>query len=216
MGETVSPGRGSKYSARDSVFPSDLEDFFSEFLPSREETARFVESAVRSSDSAPRKMVNTVKRMVSLADDTEGIRPGRDSVKIVFLVTALESLYHLAGSQKSKADMVRHFFQSGMPQPKRELILAKVTRVKDSSGPPAEGIPISMEEFADIILEVRNTFAHEGIYWGFSFGRRLNTLPVRGESRAYEVNLTFGEFRKALVAGMINHVSSYISRGSQV
>lgn len=50
----------------------------------------------------PRRMLNTVNRLVSVASDMEKIRPGKDIFKIIFLVTCVETLQQLSGKTEPK------------------------------------------------------------------------------------------------------------------
>ena len=53
-------------------------------------------------DKTPRRIMNQIKYLVSLANDIEKIRPARDSLRIVFLQTCIESLYKLSEDNAGK------------------------------------------------------------------------------------------------------------------
>lgn len=53
-------------------------------------------------DFIPGRMVNTAERLVSAARDMEQIRHGKDVLKVVFLVTCVETLQNLIGKSGSK------------------------------------------------------------------------------------------------------------------
>lgn len=52
-------------------------------------------------DKTPRRMMNQIQHLVSIANDIDQIRPGRDPLRIFFIKTCLEALCALSGMKKS-------------------------------------------------------------------------------------------------------------------
>lgn len=78
--------------------------------------------AIFDSVFIPRRMLNTVERLVMAARDMEQIRRGKDVFKIVFLVTCVESLQNLIGYGKSKRDQLFDFFENYVNDGDKEYI----------------------------------------------------------------------------------------------
>lgn len=173
---------------------SELLAFYQEFLDDRSELERFLGQAVfYPNNNVPRRMVNTVERLVTLADDIEQVRKGKDGLKIFFLVVCIESLNVLANPQTatSKVGMVIDFFENHICPEDKEFVLQMVTRsladqrfnvykedfesVEEYEIRQTQKVDrsfttsITIETFARIINEVRNIFAHQGSYWEFHF-----------------------------------------------
>lgn len=171
----------------------ELLEFYKEFSEDSVELEGFLRESLFYPNNIPRKMVNIVEWLVTLADDTEKIRKGRDGLKIFFLVVCIESLYVLAnpGKKLYKIEMVINFFKNQISDEDRDYILKNVKRdlgdsrfnvFREDDESPDEyerrlnekvdlsfNTDISAEIFAKMINEVRNMFAHEGNFWEFHF-----------------------------------------------
>lgn len=158
-------------------------------------------------------MINIIERLVTLADDMDQIRPGRDSLKILFLVICIESLNVLAGVEDSKLNMVLKFFSEDISDDDRNYILDNVKRsladerfnilkwdIEQSQNYNEQlrnnvyksfNIDIEITIFARIINEVRNKFVHEGNYWDFSFSDSdyslMNLILIEENTEEYRL-----------------------------
>lgn len=181
------------------LYPKLLE-FFSPYVSDKEEIAAFITQALRLRQNViPRRMLNSIERLVTLADDTEIIRPGKHPLKIFYFVVCIETLYSLSGSSLSKLGMVKDFFNSYILEQDKELILKgfrrdlsdnrfNVHRLPEETfveyearlnGPTVDrtfNTQVTMEIFASVINELRNCFAHEGDYWQFHFAESDHTV----------------------------------------
>ncbi len=119
----------------------------------------------------PRRMMNQIQRFVSLANDIEQIRPGRDPLKILFFRVCLESLCSL--SQKKKCDFFANI-ETYMSDEGKAYITDhfQLTSWKFESTdstldnfPQNVEIPLSLDELLYIIKSVRDISVHEGDYW---------------------------------------------------
>ncbi len=181
------------------LYPKLLE-FFSPYVSDKEEIAAFITQVLRLRQNLiPRRMLNSIERLVTLADDTEIIRPGKHPLKIFYFVVCIETLYSLSGSNLSKLGMVKDFFNSYILEQDKQLILNGFRRdLSDNrfnvhrqpeetfvqyearlNGPTVDrtlNTQVTMEIFARVINELRNCFAHEGDYWKFHFAESDHTV----------------------------------------
>lgn len=54
-------------------------------------------------------MINSIERLITIADDMEIIRKGKHNLKIFYFVVCIETLYVLAGVELNKGMMVKDF-----------------------------------------------------------------------------------------------------------
>ncbi|HAG11859.1 MAG TPA: hypothetical protein DCK76_10925 [Desulfotomaculum sp.] len=216
----------------------ELGDFYGEFFPSKQKAESFIKSILSFQDSnIPRRMINSITRLISLADDIEQIRKGDFGLKIFFIVVCIEALNVLAGKKDmSKIDMLIDFFNNKISVRDRQLILDNVKRISSSERLTEENYgeyinsavngtikkDIDIEEFALIINNMRNLFVHEGIGWEFTFSdgkeHAMNIIDFpqkqyRGwvnQERIYDVNLKYSDFRMICVKGLINFLREYL------
>jgi hypothetical protein len=194
-------------------------------------------------------MILTVHNILEIVDDIEKIRPGYDGLKIFFYVVCIESLIELSldGQKTSGAAMVIEFFENYILEKDKIYILEKVKRsladeLYDPSKKESEtehqyeertaqnkiytngfcSEEINIEIFARMITEVRNVFAHQGIYYGFSFPdteypmiNSINICEKYGKKnnvkveRIYDVGLSYSDFKKICIYGFINFINKY-------
>ncbi|MGM1047012.1 MAG: hypothetical protein ACQEXX_12810 [Bacillota bacterium] len=176
----------------------------------------------------PRVMINSVQRLVTLADDIEKIRPQKNALKSFFLVVCIESLYSLARDKRKKYEMVIDFFENYISKEDQIYILERIERsfADDMFIPGHEfNESISIEIFARIISEVRNIFTHQGDYWSFNFASFDPDTPVlqsiiveeersKGKAkRLYEIRFDYDSFREICIKGFISYINKYIECG---
>ena len=84
------------------------ESFFHPYFRCQEELNDFFYSVFQHDtiSKKPRQMMNYIRWYVSLANDIDKIRPGKDPLRILFLRIGLESLCKVDGSS------LKEFFQS--------------------------------------------------------------------------------------------------------
>jgi len=63
--------------------------FYRPFFPTEQEALSFVESCESSAPPAAKIMIRQAQRLVTLADDTEKIRPHHEALKILFLMRSI-------------------------------------------------------------------------------------------------------------------------------
>lgn len=174
--------------------------------------------------ATPRLMLNNVMRLSTLANDMEKIRPGKDALKIAYLVTCIEALYHLSGKgqELKKIGIVIDFFEHYLFVDDKNSILKKVKRSWANYIPGQEfDRDINIEVFARIINETRNIFLHEGDYWSISLSHMncpqlqiINVEEARGTGKqesTYEFELKYEELHCMCVRAFINFIERYVN-----
>ncbi|MFD0680354.1 MULTISPECIES: hypothetical protein [unclassified Paenibacillus] len=180
----------------DELLPR-LVEFFANYIEEKSELTILVSNILKfRSNNSPRRMLNSVERLVSLADDMDVIRRGKHSLKIFYFVVCIETLYSLANIEMNKTMILIDFFNKYIEEADAQLIVKCVRRslgderysFRETSGEYNQTMndrwntEIDMEIFARVINELRNIFAHEGDYWGFHFADSdsavLNTIIV--------------------------------------
>ena len=81
-----------------------LEKFYRPYFPSAETLRDFSVQVFKCDniDKTPRRIINQIERFVQIANDIEIIRPGNDSLRIVFLQTCIEAIYKLSEDNGGK------------------------------------------------------------------------------------------------------------------
>jgi hypothetical protein len=181
-------------------------DFYAPFFPSREATELFVGELEKLSRDAPRHrakiLMHQTQRLVSLADDMERIREGKQSLQLVFLIICCENVaklfHHFEEDGQSKA-YVRRFFDEFLVDDDRER-LARALTTHDLQA-------LSIREVADTLYAVRCDVVHEGNYWGFHFHN--GRMPMLNTDPDVNVNIQFSELRNIVVRGAIQAITRY-------
>lgn len=215
----------------DEYLLPELLAFYSEFFTDNPEAELFIKEILSYRESnIPRRMINSIERLVTIADKMDLIKKGNASLKIFFIVVCIETLNTLAEIDIGKLKMVTNFFTDYVSREHQEYILSKVKRSLadsryDSHTPFDTDIDIGI--FAHIINELRNKFAHEGNYFSFSFADRddlalINSLTIHEtreeqkrngrnfkQERVYDIKLQYRDFRFICVNGMIRFAKEY-------
>ncbi len=181
-------------------------NFYAPFFPSREATALFVGALEELDRDTPRHrakiLMHQTQRLVSLADDVETIRPGKQSLQLVFLIICCENvakLFHDFGEDGQSKAYVRRFFDEFLVDADRGRLAGGLTR--------HDLQPLSIREIADTLYAVRCDVVHEGNYWGFHFhdGR----MPMLNTDPDVNVYIQFSELRDVVVRGAIQAITRY-------
>ena len=211
-----------------------LVDFYKNYIDDIDELKRFMKDVFEchknTNDNIPRLMINNTMRLSMLANDMEIIRPGKDAIKITYLVTCIETLYKISckttdrdGRKLNKVTTIIDFFNTYIFDDDKSVILNKVQRnYADNYFETKEEFDrnISIEIFARIINETRNVFVHEGDYWSISLSHmdcpELKIINVEEghregkQERAYEYQLKYEEFHHICVRAFINYIQQYM------
>lgn len=151
---------------------SEMSDFYKGNFESEEDMIAFFVKVFKNDESekTPRRMMNQVQRLVSIANDIDKIRPGRDPLRIFFIKTCLEALCALSGTKKTT---FYESFPAHMSAEGRAYILDNfsLTGFDDVyMGHTYEASHnLTIDDFFEIIKAVRDIVAHEGNYWEMQF-----------------------------------------------
>ncbi len=120
-----------------------------------------------------RQMLYQVQRFVSLANDIDKLRPGRDCLRMLFIKFCLESLCSLSGhtnKQKSQfyAKFIGCFSEQGKQYILSNFVLSGFEDVYCGHVYEAHH-NLTLEDFFEIIKVTRDMVVHEGIYWEMQF-----------------------------------------------
>lgn len=203
-----------------------------------------LQNGERVSDTVfiPRRMVNTVERLVSAAHDMERIRPGKDIFKLIYLVTCVETLQKLSGSKSSKRKMFIAFFEENVDPRDKAFISEHFECFKDSeqlyewvgSGQVKGEEEIDpFKQFLKMLHEYRNSAVHEGKYWDHCFPqdaeypllcsldvdfRIFEALPKKERiirhkvPYGFRISFTYLTFEKIFIRTCIIFIQKYMKR----
>lgn len=84
---------------------------------------------------------------------------------------------------------------------------------------------IMIEQFALLLISIRNAVAHEGIYWNLSFKGELEGDPnmvnvIKSklkkdqgyEEITYDIGLKYTEFKRITIKGFISFINDYFEK----
>jgi hypothetical protein len=139
---------------------SEMNDFFSAVFGNEEKL-----------NYAPRRMMNRVRYLVSLANNIENISSEFDALRIVLLQACIEGLHKLS---KSNAKHNQFFFNNCNEEDSQYIIkhfdifdIAPCLENGGLDGDASENYDnnMSLVLFAEILKETRNIVLHEGDFW---------------------------------------------------
>ena len=176
----------------------------------------------------PRRMLNSVMRLVLAARDMELIRRGKDSFKLLYIFSCVETLTTLAepNSNKSKREMFSSFFEENLLYNDEILIKKLIKRRAGDEDFSFSDTELSIREFANILYEFRNSAAHEGQYWDCCFKNSRGDYPMSflveidiqsfkrkaKKEHCYTTELDYRTFDGIFVRICIQFIQNYINR----
>lgn len=227
-------------------YRTETEDFYRQFFHSTEEMLDFFLAVFKANraDNRPRQMMNQICRFISLANDIEVIRPGRDPLRILFLRICLESLCALS-CEKSKGTFFKKFEKCISPEGQQYILnhfsLSYIEpgyaldKQKQLLFNDCSRYTLTIQDFFDMIRCVRNTVVHDGDYWSMQlFARDSESIwlvhmttdekiiscyqPTKGEQITYhfETTLIYERFIFYFTAGCIQYLKNYLVEREQV
>jgi len=151
---------------------SEMSDFYRGNFESEEDMIAFFVKVFKNdeNDKTPRRMMNQVQHLVSIANDMDKIRPGRDPLRIFFIKTCLEALCALSGMKKTffYESFPAHMSAEGRAYILDNFLLTGVDDVYMGQAYEASH-ELTIDDFFEIIKAVRDIVAHEGNYWEMQF-----------------------------------------------
>ena len=170
----------------------------------------------------PRRMLNTVQRLVSAARDMEMIRKGKDVFKIIYIITCIESLMKLAGENGSKKEVIFNFVTKNISDLDKELIVKRFSHVSDDFEIDSSNDDAKLLQFLGVLNELRNIGIHEGDLWDAVFGDHEQPLifcvnldiekfsTKNKKPHCFKSKLTYGEFEAIIVRTAISFIADYV------
>lgn len=210
-----------------------MSGFYRRYFESEEDMIAFFVRVFKNdeNDKTPRRMMNQVQHLVSIANDIDKIRPGRDPLRILLIKTCLEALCALSGmknvafyesfptymSDEGKAYVLENFLLTGFD----DAYMGQTYKVSHE---------LTIDDFFEIIKAVRDIVAHEGNYWGMQFFVRdddsgwITTLQTDREilssykyhqnnmMRTYnfETTMQYDQFEYHFIKACIAYILTYI------
>lgn len=168
-------------------YRTEYTDFYRQFFNNEEDLNAFFTQVFINDDTdkVPRRMMNQVQRFVSLSNDIEQIRPSRDSLKIVFLRTCIESLCKLAckNNQRQESENKRNFLSKYLETEEIQYILdnfvftglipnENMDEKEQMLFDTKRNYALTIDDFGMIMFKVRGMVVHEGDYWSMQFFSR--------------------------------------------
>lgn len=180
-------------------------------------------SVIYDADFIPRRMLNTVERLVTAARDMDQIRRGKDVFKAVFLVTCVETLQKLSGKSGSKKDLLFAFFEDYTSEDDKRYISERFTH-NDEEG--LEKTEDAFRQFISALNEYRNCATHEGEYWDFCFNNNRNGYPMllvldidlenfsprNKKEHCFQTLISYNDFESVFVRTCIRFIEVYTSK----
>ena len=119
-----------------------------------------------------RQMIFQIQRFVSMANDIDKIRPGRQPLRIMILRIGLESLCSLAGLQKNKKSFFDIFCKCFTNE--GETYILNNFKLVDFEDEYKGHIfstshNIDLTDFLNIMKVTRDSVVHDGIFWEMQF-----------------------------------------------
>ncbi len=182
-------------------------NFYEPFFPSRSDVESFVSALENLGPDDPthkaKIMMHQVQRLVSLADDVLTIRPGKQSLQLLFLITCTEHITklfdHFEEDGYSKR-YVRQFFERFLSAAEKEQLRLGFTKF---------GMKLfeTSQDVVDMLYGVRCDVVHEGQYWGFHFSD--NGTAMLNSNPDVIANISLADFRGIIVKGCIRAIENY-------
>lgn len=154
---------------------AELRLFYSPYFNTEAELETFLFDALDYENGSleKRQMLYQVQRFVSLANDIDKLRPGRDCLRMLFIKICLESLCSLSGYTNKQKNLFYNGFISCFSDEGKQYILGnfQLTSFEDEFQGHSyrASHDITLADFFEIIKVARDQVVHEGVYWEIQF-----------------------------------------------
>jgi len=155
------------------------------------------ESLVKRCQAGPPRntaklMLHQTTRLVTLADDIVELRPGRESLQLLFVLICAEHLAKLADGFESEGKSrfyVKEFFRQFADDDDKGMLDHAFSTYSLQS--------LGWESAIDALYGVRCDVVHEGNYWDFNF--RDKDTSMLNQDPDLIARISFSEFRDLVV-----------------
>lgn len=175
-------------------------------------------------DLKPLRVLNCIERLTGLGDDIGHLRRARQPLTVFFLVICVESIYALGDrSPGAKSSILQDFLDKYLEAGDKQKLRHSIKRDCSCDIWHHKGENLGLDIIARLLSNLRNTFVHEGEFWGFHFAdadnpHMLNLVSMKESTQEaevehyYSVTLTLEEFRAIMLRGCINFVKELLHR----
>ena len=182
-------------------------DFYALCFASRDEARAFVQQCeALSGPHAAKIIMHQGQRLISLADDIPRIRPGRESLQLLFLIICAENIAKLADDFDGEGQSHRYvgrFFEQFLTPYEQDRIGLSFLDADDHLQRP-----LGFSKVVDFLYEIRCSVVHEGVYWDLAFNDgSMPMLNVFGTQKVI-VHLTFPQLRDLVAMGCVRATQS--------
>ena len=221
---------------------AELTSFYAPYFDADEELNSFVSDAFDYENGclAKRQMLYQVQRFVSLANDIEKLRPGRDCLRMLFIKICLESLCTLSGYTKKNIPVFYDVFIDCFSEDGKAYILDnfKLSSFDDEfCGHIYEtSHQLTLNDFFEIIRCTRNMIVHQGIYWEMQFfahdddstwlasiettekilkSYTYQSKNSRSVTYHFETTMKYEQFIFFFVEACVNYIKKFTEKGAK-
>ena len=227
----------------DGYYRTDTENFYYKYFKSETAMHQFIIEVLKNDDdnNTHRRMINQVRRFVEMANASDNIDHSGDPIKILFLCCCLESLSMLSGCKKT--DFYEKLAQCFNEEDK-EYILSSFLFMDVYAQPKGTQLSfekcdivynLTIDDFLNVMRQVRNSAVHEGKYWEMQFFSNKSDvdlcvtmqtnekmlpkecyLPKKDENVAYAftTSMQYERFIECFVRCCVNYILQYV-RGKE-
>ena len=149
----------------------ELVGFYKGYFEKSEATEEFVINIYEKTTLTNKidlRMMNNIKRFATMMDDVRN----KEEVKLFFLITCIESLYALANISNidNKRMILKDFLENYLTENDQVIFTNGMKHSIADDKYINDVRMLDLSEITDLLNELRNKLAHEGIYGYFSFG----------------------------------------------
>lgn len=154
---------------------AELKSFYHPYFNTDAELEAFLFDALdyENGSLVKRQMLYQVQRFVSLANDIDKLRPGRDCLRMLFIKICLESLCSLSGYTSKQKNQFYDLFLSCFSKEGTQYILDNFSLLSFEDEFYGHSYrashDITLADFFEIIKVTRDQVVHEGVYWEMQF-----------------------------------------------
>lgn len=178
-------------------------DFYRAYFPNEQALKCFVEGCELLEPGDPRHrakvMMHQGQRLLSIADAMDLVAPGREAIKLLFLLIAAENISKLHADYDGEGDsknFVKRFFNDFCAAEDKLTVTNRLEKI---------GGPASLDDLISVLYAVRCDVVHEGVYWGFDFASPEcpSILSGKNSDQVLRVKMSYQEFRDVVARGIV-------------
>lgn len=178
-------------------------DFYRAYFPDEEALKYFVVGCERLELDDHRHrakvMMHQGRRLLTIADAMDSVVPGREPLKLLFLLIASENISKLHANYDGERDSklyVKKFFNEFCTLEDKSAIRDGIEKIGQKS---------SLDDLVSVLYDVRCDVVHEGTYWNFDFASPECPSVLTGShsDQVLRVKMSYEEFRDIVARGII-------------